>query len=699
MSGVSVEESYCDGSSDSVELPEGWTPSTLGDIITPSKEKLEPKEFQELPYLSLEHVEGGTNRLICRGRGRDARSTKSAFAPGDVIYGKLRPYLNKVCMPDFVGVCSTDFLVFKNSEAISNRLLMYFLSRRETVEFANHHASGIELPRVRWSELAKLVVPLPPLAEQTRIVAQVESLQAKVNAVRERLAKVPAILKRFRQSVLAAACSGELTSDWRETQTDVVPARALLEQIKAKVCGQSGPSRSVSNFVAMFSEFFLEDAEADLPATWVACRVGHVGVVCNGSTPSRKRPEFWGGVINWVSSGEVQNNIITKTREQITDDGFANSSCRILPPGTVLIAMIGEGKTRGQTATLAIPAAINQNVAAVDLSHGEVSPTYLWYWFRFQYLLTRQEGAGSGPPALNCQRVRELPLALPPLLEQQEIVRRVDVLFSLADAIEQRVQAATKRADALTQSILRSAFRGELVPTEAELARAEGRDYEPASVLLERIRAQRKAEPGRNGSPRQRKARQKRQAPESDEAGRLQARANAVEPAPRLEVTPAQAVAAPVPALTALADYSTNELMAEFRAALWGAGQLTETDLLREVARRLGYQRLGKNVHAELKSHLRAAIRRRIVERDGEYVVCPTSIFRNYDTEFLRARLKSVMALGREYTRDDVIHNLAEYLGYRNVTAAMRDHMKSVFNSAIRHGELGYRGQWIWREG
>ena len=87
------------------------------------------------------------------------------------------------------------------------------------------------------------------------------------------------------------------------------------------------------------------------------------------------------------------------------------------------------------------------------------------------------------------------PIPVPPLVEQFQIVHRVDALFKLTDAIEKRVAAATARADNLTQSILARAFRGELVPTEAELARAEGRDYEPASVLLERIRAEQGATP------------------------------------------------------------------------------------------------------------------------------------------------------------------------------------------------------------
>jgi hypothetical protein len=154
----------------------------------------------------------------------------------------------------------------------------------------------------------------------------------------------------------------------------------------------------------------------------------------------------------------------------------------------------------------------------------------------------------------------------------------------------------------------------------------------------------------------------------------------------------------PQPSKQAPLEYTSDEIMAHFRAACRGAGEMTETELLRAVAQRLGYTRLGQNVHTELKKHLRAAIRRGIIERDGDYVFCPTAIFRNYDDEFLLESLKSAMAKDREYDREEVLYNLALYLGYSNVTDAMRERMKAIFNMAIRRGSLGKRGKWVLRQ-
>jgi type I restriction enzyme, S subunit len=213
-----------------------------------------------------------------------------------------------------------------------------------------------------------------------------------------------------------------------------------------------------------------------------------VATVCLGGTPSRKQGAYWGGTIPWVSSGEVANCRISGTREKISSIGLKNSNAKIYPRGTVLIAMIGEGKTRGQSAILDIEACTNQNAAGLVLDVDGVNPEYVWRWALGEYERTRDVGRGGNQPALNGQKVRELALPLPPLSEQHEIVRRVDALFALADTIEARVAAATARTDKVTQFILAKAFRGELVPTEADLARQEGRDYEPASELWVRIR-------------------------------------------------------------------------------------------------------------------------------------------------------------------------------------------------------------------
>jgi type I restriction enzyme S subunit len=213
-------------------LPPGWVETTLDEVTTIRNEKIDPVNSAKKPYLSLEHIESGTNRIIDRGVSGDVKSTKSVFYSGDVLYGKLRPYLKKVCRPDFDGICSTDILTFAPSTAMDNGFLLGLLSRHETVEYANSHSKGINLPRISLTDLGKLEILLPPLNEQKRIVAKIEKLQARSRRAREALEAVPDLLDQLRQSVLAAAFRGDLTKEWRAKHPDVEPASELLKRIR-----------------------------------------------------------------------------------------------------------------------------------------------------------------------------------------------------------------------------------------------------------------------------------------------------------------------------------------------------------------------------------------------------------------------------------------------------------------------------------
>ena len=206
---------------------------------------------------------------------------------------------------------------------------------------------------------------------------------------------------------------------------------------------------------------------------WTERSLGDVFSVQTGGTPLRSRREYFdGGSIPWIKTGQVQNGDIHAAEEFITPRAVTDTNAKIFPAGTILIAMYGEGRTRGQVARLRIPAATNQACAAL-VNHGLPEETVQFvYWFlRSRYEAMRNVSVGGNQPNLSLGLIKSWPVSLPPLNVQREIVRRVESLFALADAIEKRVAAASARADKLTQAILAKAFRGELVPTEAELNR------------------------------------------------------------------------------------------------------------------------------------------------------------------------------------------------------------------------------------
>ena len=307
--------------------------------------------------------------------------------------------------------------------------------------------------------------------------------------------RAQANLKRYRASVLKDACEGRLVPTEAELARsegrDFQSAGVLLERILAE---RRARWESQEKKRGKYNKPSAPDSSAlpELPDGWVWSSMGQSFDVYVGATPRRAREDYWNGEIAWVSSGEVSFNRIKETRESITAEGLKNSSTDLHPLGTVLLGMIGEGKTRGQVSILDVPACNSQNSAAIRVSEAGTSPEYVFYYLWGQYRETRQIGSGNNQPALNKSRVQEIPLPLPPVAEQRRIVAEVERRLSVVQQAEATVEASLVRAERLRQSILKQAFSGKLVPQEP--------GDEPASVLLERIRAERETEAQAKGT-------------------------------------------------------------------------------------------------------------------------------------------------------------------------------------------------------
>ncbi|MFZ5452981.1 MAG: restriction endonuclease subunit S [Thermodesulfobacteriota bacterium] len=325
------------------------------------------------------------------------------------------------------------------------------------------------IPGINRDDIYSQAIPIPPLAEQERIVAKVDELLTGVNAARERLAKVPGILKRFRQAVLAAACSGRLTADWRAGQTNLKPALKRDDSV--------------------------QDAFDDMAENWRSTKMRKLTTTITSGSRGWAKYYCEKGAI-FIRSHDINtDNLRLETVAHVNPPLGAEGRRTQVNSGDLLITITGANVTRAALVRGKIPEAyISQHVALVRLSNIE------WGGFLYLWIISPAHGRkelldaayGAGKPGLNLDNIRDLVVALPPVPEQHEIVRRVEALFRLADAIEARVAAATARAGKLTQAILAKAFRGELVPTEAELARREGREYEPAAALLERLKEERR---------------------------------------------------------------------------------------------------------------------------------------------------------------------------------------------------------------
>lgn len=416
-------------------LPNGWKWVYLNGILDVSKEKTE--EFPpDIKYVGLENIEKDTGRIQAVD-AEGIRSTKNIFETGNILYGKLRPYLNKHGIAEFDGVCSTDILVFQTAPSVEKELLNRYFDLPQFISFAVSHSKGINLPRVSAKEILTARMPLPPLSEQRRLVARIESLFAKLDAAREKVQSVLDSHETRKAALLHAAFAGKLTAKWRkEHQTELRESKQFPSKLK------SAPSHV--------------DA---LAGKWALVRLGDVITWSSGGTPSRKHPEYYSGDIPWVKTGELNNTYIYDTSEKITKDAIAQSSAKALPVNTVLLAMYGA--TIGKVGILGVEAATNQ-ACACGICSEWVDHRFLFYYLQSQKSSFIRSGKGGAQPNISQTIIKQHEFPLPSLPEQQETVRILGRLLAREQRARQAAEETLAAIDRMKQSILARAFRGEL---------------------------------------------------------------------------------------------------------------------------------------------------------------------------------------------------------------------------------------------
>jgi type I restriction enzyme S subunit len=457
-------------------LPEGWVLTTLRDAceINPSKASKDslpadaPVTFVPMPAVDAE--EGAITKPQTRTFS-EVRKGFTSFRENDVIMAKITPCMEngKAAIArnliNGLGFGSTEFHVFRSTGAALPEFVYHFIRQESYRRAAEAEMTGsVGQKRVPQTFFETTELPLPPLPEQVRIVKCLTELLNTVKASHEKLSRVAAILKRFRQGVLAAACSGRLTEDFpRNLDTH-----------------------------AMDSKSGLPDEELPRIAdSWRWVRIGDVGKVKGGKRLPKGQPLVSDNTgYPYIRAGNLKDGTVTGEILFLTPAIQKKIARYTVKSGDAYITIVGA--CIGDAGTIPDEfdgANLTENAAKItELTR--VRSSYLAIVLRSPFLqdriLDRIHSASQGKLALH--RIAALPIPLPVLEEQEEIICRVNKLFRLADTIEHRVARTGTLADKLTQSILAKAFRGELVPTEAELARREGREYEPASVLLERIR-------------------------------------------------------------------------------------------------------------------------------------------------------------------------------------------------------------------
>lgn len=478
-----------------MRLPEGWAAATVEELAGPEGlvadgDWVESKDQDangDVRLIQLADVGDGefrdrSNRFM---RSEVAAALKCTYlSAGDVLIARMPDPLGRACL--FPGlnqpaVTAVDVMIWRTDRSLADpnwfvRAINSPIMRSRMTE----EASGTTRQRVAGGRIKGFTIPLPPVAEQRRIVAKLDTLFARLARARAKIERSPKLLERLKLSILRSGSTGVLTEDWRGSNAALDSVEEMLSRVPAPQQGRGG-REATDKIIPGVAGLSINDPGTQLPEGWKWVSLLRIAKQETGHTPSRSQSSYWDGGINWIGirdAGAHHGRFIESTMQTISEAGLENSSARLLPAGTVCLSRTA---SVGYVTIMAKSMATSQDFATWTCTEA-LLPEYLMYALMAEGEDIRRFGMGSTHTTIYFPEIRALHIALPPVQEQKEIVARIKQALSHADRMEAESARARELLDRLQAAILSKAFKGELVPQDPS--------DEPASVLLERIQAQ-----------------------------------------------------------------------------------------------------------------------------------------------------------------------------------------------------------------
>ncbi|MGQ7689188.1 restriction endonuclease subunit S [Streptococcus suis] len=391
------------------EIPSDWFEKKLRYLVKLRGEKSVTTDYKK--YVGLENIMSQTGQYVQTGIEVDLTENLT-FEVGDILFGKLRPYLRKYWRAEFSGTASSEFVIIKGS-SLNLNFLFWAIQSDSFINDVDSSTYGSKMPRASWEYMKNIKLPFPEsIEEQTQIADFLDKKVAQLDEVKSLLKEQIKTLEDYRQSLIY------------ETVT-------------------KGRDKTVP----------LKDSGVDwigqIPEGWGTGKIKYYAEISAGSTPDRTNELFWNGDIPWMASGEVNQGVVTHTAEKITKLGLRNTSTKLLSKGTVMLALNGQGKTKGTAAILNIETASNQSLASFDVNNEVVNGYYLYYYFVSNYSNIRGL-KGEDRDGLNLKLVSNIEIPLPNIDEQLKIA---DFLDKKTEQINQMIAIKKEQIENINKQL------------------------------------------------------------------------------------------------------------------------------------------------------------------------------------------------------------------------------------------------------
>ena len=505
--------------SEAVDLPPDWCSSNLEEVArsvgggTPSKSDPTFWAGGAIPWVSPKDMKT-FNVISSEDTLNEKALDRLSLIPADSVLVVVRSGILSRTLPVALNklpvTINQDMRAFVPARGISAKYLSLQLMAREREILSACAKNGTTVASIEGPALAHFPLAIAPAAQQTRIVAKLDELFSDLDAGVAELKAAQKKLAQYRQSLLKAAVDGALTAEWRAQNTPTETGAQLLERILLERRAR-WEAKQLAKFESQgkappkdWQKKYPEPVQPDttdlpaLPEGWVWATLSQVGWLDRGKSKHRPRnaPHLYGGPYPFVQTGDIRHSdtYIADVEATYSEAGLAQS--RLWPVGTMCITIAAN---IGKTALLSMEACFPDSVVGFLPGADDVSVRYVEYFMRSIQQQLEDEAPATAQKNINLEILEKVVIPVPPINDQLQIVQGLDDAFASASDQARVIELALKQSTAQRQNILRAAFSGQLVPQDP--------NDEPASVLLERIRAERAAQ-AEVKKPRGRKAKE-----------------------------------------------------------------------------------------------------------------------------------------------------------------------------------------------